>query len=86
MLPTLEDGDYVITRKPRHYQPGLIYVIDHIDLGLIVKRLVREDKSQFIFTGDNPSSTPKALLSGVSCERIKSQAVLAITASGLKRL
>jgi len=52
MSPALIDGDYVITKKPRSFQPGFIYVIDHIDLGRIIKRLVDvRDKGLLCFAG-----------------------------------
>jgi nickel-type superoxide dismutase maturation protease len=86
MSPTLEDGDYVLTKKPRLFQAGLIYVIEHIDLGRIIKRLERiEDKCCF-FTGDNPkASTPSSLIGAVERERITGQVLWIIGPKGLRR-
>lgn len=86
MAPTLSDGDYLITIKPRSFQPGLIYVIDHTDLGRIVKRLKRLDDGRLIVTGDNPNSTPPSIIAPIVPERVVGRATLAITQSGLKRL
>jgi len=57
MSPTLEDGDYVITKKPRLYRAGLIYVINHIDLGRIIKRLQDTKHDRCFFIGDNPKAS-----------------------------
>jgi len=86
MSPTLEDGDYVITKKPRLYQAGLIYVINHIDLGRIVKRLgeVKPDTCSFI--GDNPkASTPASLIGAVEHNRIIGQVIYVIGSKGLRK-
>jgi len=70
MSPVLSDGDYVITKKPRSLQPGFIYVINHSDLGRIVKRLHSVKDTTYTFRGDNASSTPEAVIAPVSAERI----------------
>jgi len=87
MSPTLEDGDYVITKKPRHYQAGLIYVVNHIDLGRIIKRLDGAPKNGcYIFKGDNTDSTPSSVIGSVEPSRIVGQVWFVIGKSGLKRL
>lgn len=87
MSPTLSDGDYILTCKPRPLKPGLIYVIDHSDLGRIVKRLTDMENGRFIFEGDNKAaSTPSALIATVPQERITRRACLAITKTGIKRI
>ena len=71
MSPTLEDGDYVITKKPRLYKAGLIYVINHIDLGRIIKRLQDTKHSKCFFIGDNPkASTPSSIIGAVDKDRV----------------
>lgn len=85
MSPTLLDGDYIITKKPRQYTPGLIYVINHIDLGRIVKRLNTVKDSYLTFTGDNPSSTPDTLIGRVTPDRVIGQALWVISDKGLRR-
>ena len=63
MSPTLMDGDYVLTKKikPRSLRPGLIYVVDHSDLGRIIKRLKHIQNDLCIFEGDNQKSTPSLI-------------------------
>ena len=84
MSPTLEDGDYVLVKKPRSLRPGYIYVINHIDLGTIIKRLTAEENGRFLFSGDNPRSTPGAVIAPVLRDRISGQAFLRISKYGLK--
>ena len=86
MSPALRDGDYVITLKPRSLRPGFIYVVDHSDLGRIIKRLDRMDGERLILRGDNPGSTPSSIIAPVEKERLIGRAVLAVTKAGLKRL
>ena len=73
MSPALEDGDYVITIKPRSFRPGFIYVIDHIDLGRIIKRLSSVQDGDLVVSGDNPSSTPDALIAPITSDRVLGQ-------------
>ncbi|PHS77306.1 MAG: peptidase S24 [Robiginitomaculum sp.] len=86
MSPTLTGGDYVLTIKPRSIRPGFIYVVNHSDLGRIVKRLERIENSQYFFKGDNPQSTPSAVIGPVAKDRIIGRTILRISKSGLKRL
>jgi len=87
MLPTLFDGDTVITTKPRVVHAGLIYVVDHSDLGLIIKRLDSFDnRGRARLTGDNPRSTPSAVMGTVETERFVGQARFAFGKSGLRKL
>ena len=96
MTPTLHTGDYVIciNIKPRSIRPGFIYIINHSDLGRIIKRVkpyVTEaphtDYSDvYILSGDNPNSTPTTVMAPVKAERIVKRALFAITKSGLKWL
>jgi len=86
MSPTLEDGDYVITKKPRLYRAGLLYVINHIDLGRIIKRLERTEGDKCFFIGDNPkASTPPSLIGSVEQNRIVGQVFLVIGPKGLRK-
>ena len=79
MSPALEDGDYVLVKKPRSMRPGFIYVINHIDLGMIIKRLNAEKDGRFIFSGDNPASTPDAVIAPVERDRITGRAYFRIS-------
>jgi len=86
MSPTLKDGDYVITNKPRLYQAGLIYVINHIDLGRIIKRLHDTKHDKCFFIGDNPkASTPTSLIGAVDKTRIIGQVIGVIGPRGLRK-
>ncbi len=87
MSPTLEDGDYIIIIKARRLRAGLIYVINHSDLGQIVKRLDQINPNGSLnFRGDNPASTPAALMSHITPERITGRALIRITKNGLSLL
>ena len=85
MQPAIDDGDYLITKKPRTYRAGLIYVIEHIDLGHIVKRLERIDGAHGYFSGDNKASTPQSLIGKVELSRIRAQVIYVVGPSGLRR-
>lgn len=86
MSPVLNNGDYVVTKKPRSIRPGFIYVIDHSDLGQIVKRLDRIDDDRFYFSGDNAASVPSSIIAPVTRDRITAEARYVIGPSGIKRL
>ena len=86
MSPALNDGDYVVTMKPRSFRPGNIFVINHIDLGRIIKRLDRVEDNKFYFMGDNPNSTPSSIIAPVPKDRITGMVKWAIGPGGLKRL
>jgi len=86
MSPTLNDGDYVLTIKPRSLRAGFIYVVEHTDLGQIIKRLERAEGSKYYFAGDNPNSTPSAIIGPVSAPRITARAILKISKHGVRRL
>lgn len=89
MSPTLHNGDYIFikTRKPRTLRAELIYVINHTDLGRIIKRLDHCDKKElYDFKGDNPASVPQVLTRSIPKDHIIGQALWAITKTGIKRL
>ena len=86
MSPTLLDGEYVVTKKPRSIRPGFIYVIDHVDLGRIIKRLERIEKERYFFTGDGADSVPQNILATVTSDRLVAEVRLKIGPSGIKRV
>lgn len=88
MSPALNAGDYIICKniKPRSIRPGLIYVVNHSDLGRIVKRIQCARKSAFMLCGDNSNSTPSEVMGPVTPERIVKRALFSITKSGFKKL
>jgi len=78
MSPALNDGDYILTIKPWSVRPGFIYVVNHSDLGRIVKRLDRIENGRYYFSGDNPKSTPGAVIGPVTRARIIGRMLLKI--------
>ena len=86
MSPTLMDGDYVLIRKPRRQRKltlGLIYVINHSELGRIIKRLGDMKHDRCFFIGDNPSST---VIGAVESSRVIGQVIWVIGKSGTRRV
>ena len=87
MAPTLQDGDYVVTWPARTYVVGRVYLINHSDLGLIIKRLERETSDgRLIFAGDNPVSNSGDILGRIKKTRVRSRALLKISSGKLGRL
>ena len=87
MTPTLFDGDILITTKPRALRAGLIYVINHSDLGRIVKRLKSlDERGRAELSGDNPASTPSVLMGTVEPSRVVGQARFVFGKSGVRKL
>jgi len=87
MAPTLQDGDYVITLPVRTYHVGRVFIIDHSELGLIIKRLERVSMDgRLIFAGGNPVSNSGDILGKIEKARVRARAVLKLSAKGLKRL
>ena len=89
MAPTLRDGDIVFTvkAKPAALRSGFIYVINHSDLGSIIKRLGARDNDRYRLTADNPASTPSAIMGRVEPERITHRVVFAAGKdNGLRRI
>lgn len=84
MSPTLNDGDIVLTKTPRSLRPGRLYIVQHSDLGRIVKRLDAEIEGRYNFIGDNPASTPSAIIAPVEASRITGEVIAAFGRSGLR--
>jgi len=84
MSPRLQDGDYILTITPRfpgiRLKPGHIYVLNHPDLGRIVKRLQRVEGKCYYFSGDNKASTPDRLIAPVKRDRVLGKMLLRIRA------
>ena len=83
------DGDYVLIRKPRRQRKltlGLIYVINHSELGRIIKRLGDMKHDRCFFIGDNPSSTPSTVIGAVESSRVIGQVIWVIGKSGTRRV
>ena len=89
MSPTLENGDYILIKKPRpplNLRPGLIYVLNHNRLGQIVKRLSHEDEKGFWFKGDNPNSSSMQSLGPAQPEETVGRAILRISRKSVRLL
>ena len=87
MTPTLFDGDILIITKPRALRAGLIYVINHSDLGRIVKRIDSfDERGRVELSGDNPASTPSAVMGTVEPSRLIGRALFSIGKSGVRKL
>jgi len=87
MAPTLQDGDYVLCWPARKFNVGRVFIINHSDLGLIIKRLERvADDGRLIFAGDNPVSNSGHILGTVEKARVKSRAFVKIGLKGIKAL
>jgi len=72
MLPVLTDGEIVMCKKikPAALRSGLLCLVNHADLGLIIKRLGERDGDRWTLVGDNPASTPSAVMGLVEADRI----------------
>lgn len=86
MEPTLFDGEIAITIKPRHIKAGLIYLINHSELGRIVKRIGEAKNGRYPLYGDNAQSTPPAVMGNVEKERILRRLIWVIGKNGLRRI
>ncbi|WP_416878047.1 S24 family peptidase [Litorimonas sp.] len=89
MSPTLVNGDYILIKKARSRikpQPGLIYVIDHLRLGQIIKRLSRVNEKGLWFSGDSPESTSTETLGPTRPNDITGRAVLKISPKSVRLL
>lgn len=86
MSPTLENGDYILTFKPRTFRAGFIYVLNHDRMGRIVKRLSHQTEDEFWFEGDNAASSSLDKIGCVTRDQIIGHAVLRITPKGVRKL
>ncbi len=92
MAPVLKDGDYVLAFTgfiwpALRFIPGRVYLINHPDLGLLIKRLSRETpQGRLIFAGDNPASNSGHILGDIEKARVTARALLKIHKKGLSIL
>jgi len=90
MAPTLQGGDYVLTLPvniwpARRFKAGRVYIIDHPDLGLIIKRLTRQTAAgRLVFSGDNAASNSGHILGEIKKTRVRARAYLHIRKSGIR--
>lgn len=87
MSPTLSDGDIVITIKPRRLRAGLIYVVNHSDIGIIIKRLSEfDERGRAVLRGDNARSTSSTVMGTVERERLTRRALFVLGKAGFRKL
>ena len=88
MSPALTHGDIVLCKnvKPAALRCGFIYVVNHSDLGCIIKRLGPGPGNRYSLSGDNPASAASPLMGTVEPARITRRAILRISKRGLKKL
>jgi phage repressor protein C with HTH and peptisase S24 domain len=87
MSPTLNDGEILLSKKPHLIKVGFIYVINHADLGVIVKRLKGQKNNKYFFEGDNLHlSTPTSVIGPVSRDRIIGQAIYSLGRKRIRRI
>jgi len=83
MTPTLNDGDYVITIKPRMPpRAGFIYVMSHPKHGKIIKHITKINNHIAAYKSDNPEGSS----GDIGVDKITARAWLAITPKGIRRL
>ena len=85
MLPSLSDGDYLFTIPIRWFRFGRLYrqndivVVNHPELGRIVKRIESVTARGVVLSGDNQSeSTSSAVIGLVPFEQIAARSLFAI--------
>lgn len=90
MVPTLEDGDFVLFRRFRTGErpsPGTIVIVRHQFLGTIIKLLDQETKpGQFRLRGLSALSTDSNHMGSAARQDIMGQAVLRIWRHGVSGL
>jgi len=60
MLPNFKEGDFVLSLSLkfwRQYRKDDVVIIDHLEYGRIIKRVMSCDQQGVRITGDNPVST-----------------------------
>lgn len=86
MHPTFAPGDYLICTKARSLRSGFVVVVDHSELGTIVKRIKSIEAGKILLVGDGAGSTSTETIGAISCLDIKGRVRLAITSKGIRRI
>lgn len=86
MIPTLQDGDYVILRRERAqaYRTGDVVCIRRAGEPLLIKRLAKDAGDGFRLSGDGPASQPSIDLGIVTRREIEGRAVARITGATMQ--
>lgn len=83
MAPWARAGDYLLLGRfaARHARPGRVVVVDHAELGTIVKRIDRVDEhGGLLLAGDASASSSSESLGVVPGERVIGRVLLRIRA------
>jgi hypothetical protein len=94
MVPTLEDGDFVIGRRlagarVASLRPAAVVCLQHPELGPLIKRVVQVDRGagRVTLTSDGTTGSDASALGPVPLAAITHRAVLAVhRRGGLSRL
>ncbi len=88
MSPTLIEGDYVIVKKYKcHPIDGSVAVINHPELGKLIKRIsLNEKNGKVTLSGDNSLSISDNIIGEFDQELIKYQALWRVSPLGFSRL
>ena len=80
MSPAVPDQSYVLTRKAQsRIAKESLLIIDHINYGKILKRLVKvEDNKEFWFEGENLSSISKEMIGPIKFENVIGKVIFVI--------
>ncbi len=79
MEPTLSDGDYVVA-VTRWWRPreGKLAVVNHRDLGILVKRVLLRSEEGYWLTSDHERGTDSATIGEVPKRQMIGEVLLAI--------
>ena len=86
MRPTLAPGDYLILTKARALRAGFVVLVDHPEMGIIVKRVKSVSDKSVSLEGDGPGSTSSEDIGAVPINLVRGRARWAVTPKGLKKL
>lgn len=90
MSPTLADGDYLVSRKPKNkiYQPKDVVLAQHPKFGVIVKRVAEVDwlRARILLCGDNPASVQQQEIGWLPLASVKGKMAWHIPSNRSRRL
>lgn len=88
MWPTLGHNDFVVSLgTPERIQIGDVVILEHADLGTIVKRVCADHRDgTFSVSGDNPQSTDSAAIGRVARGAFVAIARWRVSPRGISRI
>ncbi len=80
MSPTIPDQSYVMARKAKsRIAKKSLLIIDHINYGKILKKLVKvDDNKNLWFEGENLSSVSKEMIGPIKFEEVIGKVVFVV--------